>query len=116
MNVMVTCLFFAGGSNHLGTSSFISAEWWIVLPIVHDLSDQVFLSGPWPSHSRPLGPDAQRVLDASQVSVVLCPVVSAFRDELTSPSQPVKKGIEAVSDSEVPILSYAGPDGVVWFC
>ena len=53
MNVIVTYLFFAGGSTHLG------------MPIVHDLSDQVFLSGPWPSHSRPLGPDAQPVLDAS---------------------------------------------------
>jgi len=61
MNVIVTYLFFAGGSNHLGTSSFISAEWWIALPIVHDLSDQVFLLGPWPSHSRPLGPDAHSV-------------------------------------------------------
>ena len=65
MNVIVTYLFFAGGSTHLGTSSFNSAEWWIALPIAHDSSDQVFLSMPWPSHPRPLGPDAQLVLDAS---------------------------------------------------
>ena len=65
MKVIVTYLFFAGGSTHLGTSSFNSAERWIALPIVHDLSDQEFLSGPLPSRSRPLGPDAQLVLDAS---------------------------------------------------
>ena len=50
MNVIVTYPFVAGGSTHLGTSSFNSAEWWIALLIVHDLSDQVFLLGPWPSH------------------------------------------------------------------